>query len=72
MERLKDCTAGGYEPNPHEQNAMLWLDMPELIMLDDESARSLTRAISMADQVTFGASGGKIRVCLGVEKVWKE
>lgn len=72
LERVQDCTAGGYEPNPHEQNALLWLDMPELTMLHGEAAGSLARAISMADRITFSASGGKMRVCLGVEGIWKD
>ena len=70
--QVRDCTAGGYKPNPHEQNALLWLDMPEPIILHSEAAGSLARAIIMADRVSFCTSGGKIRVCLGVEKVWQD
>lgn len=72
LERLEGCTVGGYEPNPHEQNALLWLDMPDLIMMDGEAAGRLARAISMADRIAVSRSDGSIRVCFGIEKVWKD
>ena len=72
LERLDGCTVGGYEPKPHEQNALLWLDMPDLIMMDGEAAGRLARAISMADRLSISASGGKVRFAFGVERVWKD
>lgn len=72
LEQLEGYTLGGYEPNPYEQNALLWLDMPRLITLNRKAAGRLAKAISMSDRMTVSTSGGKVRFAFGVEKVWKQ
>ncbi len=68
VQRLEDM-----EPNQHEKNAMLFLDMNTISMLDKKESAMLTAIMDKADRVIISAIKRKcIRFSFGIENVWMD
>ena len=61
----------GFDPNPGERHAMLWMDLSPAAILDKAAAEKLAEAIQMADGIVVSAVQGHVRISFDICDVWK-
>lgn len=62
---------GGYDPNPRERNAMLWLDLRPA-HLDAEEAADLCDLIGRSDGIVLVPVDGGVRISFEILNVWDD
>lgn len=62
----------GFDPNPRERHAILWMDFVFVAMLNAAETAELTSIMAKADAVTLTGAGDHVRICFDVRDIWAE
>lgn len=68
-----ELTVTEMEPNPREMSAVIYVDMPKMMMFKDaEALEILSSAITMSDAFSVSTDGNINRMLFVIQDIWKK
>lgn len=61
----------GFDPNPEERHAMLWMDLSPAAILNKAAAEKLADIMQKSDGMVLSAVKGHVRISFDVNDVWE-
>ena len=72
VEQCEDAVSmGGFDPNPREKHAILWVDFSPAAILSQEESAMLAELILETDGLVIAAVDDHIRISFDIKNIWK-
>jgi len=71
---MQDCDevrrVEGFDPNPKEKHAVIWIDLVPAATLSKEETTKLTKIMNKSDGTVISAVGDHVRISFDINDIW--